>query len=349
MPRRHYGTVKPRPGTPIQWGHPLSRGLVGAWMFNQGSGNPVNDVSQVVSGASTPPPPWTVGPRGPTTNRTAGPAAWTPAVPAGLVPADRRLSAHIVIRPSAASGATRYDVAGAWQDPNRLWLFTLGITDAIRFYSQQSDATYQFAASTASYAAGQELHLTGVIDFNAIRLYRDGVAQTAGSYSSNLPSPPTLLNIGKSTDNENYVGVVELLYLWHGRSLLASHALELYADPFCIYAPSGPTVFWFGQPSSGGAQSLTAPTIASGASLYAPTLAVGSVTLALPMIASGATLYACTVAPGPVTLTPPTITAGSSLYAPVVAAGATALILPLRGPCFMPPRWRRGLSLSRSR
>lgn len=37
--------TKPPPGTQINWGHPLSRGLVGAWFFNEGAGSQVWDYS----------------------------------------------------------------------------------------------------------------------------------------------------------------------------------------------------------------------------------------------------------------------------------------------------------------
>ena len=37
--------IKPTLGRQINWGHPLSRGLVGCWLMNEGSGNIVNDLS----------------------------------------------------------------------------------------------------------------------------------------------------------------------------------------------------------------------------------------------------------------------------------------------------------------
>jgi hypothetical protein len=37
--------IKPPPGTLVNWGHPLSRGLVGCWLFNEGAGLRVKDSS----------------------------------------------------------------------------------------------------------------------------------------------------------------------------------------------------------------------------------------------------------------------------------------------------------------
>jgi hypothetical protein len=39
------GLIKPPPGTPINPLHPLSKGLVGYWLFNEGAGSRANDIS----------------------------------------------------------------------------------------------------------------------------------------------------------------------------------------------------------------------------------------------------------------------------------------------------------------
>lgn len=40
-----WGNTKPPLGTPINWSHPLSRGIVGCWLMNEGMGDKVNDLS----------------------------------------------------------------------------------------------------------------------------------------------------------------------------------------------------------------------------------------------------------------------------------------------------------------
>lgn len=42
---RYLQNQKPPLGSRIDWSHPLSRGLVGCWIFNEGMGNRVNDLS----------------------------------------------------------------------------------------------------------------------------------------------------------------------------------------------------------------------------------------------------------------------------------------------------------------
>jgi hypothetical protein len=74
-----------------------------------------------------------------------------------------------------------------------------------------------------------------------------------------------------------------------------------------------------------GAQAVTTPTVASTAALYAMAVAVGAVTLSAPAIASGGQVFAPTVQQ---VVAAPTIPAGSILYAPTVAPGAVAVILP---------------------
>ena len=40
-----WGNVKPPRGARLDPGHPLSRGVVGYWLFNEGVGGRVNDLS----------------------------------------------------------------------------------------------------------------------------------------------------------------------------------------------------------------------------------------------------------------------------------------------------------------
>jgi len=45
MRRRGDGRTKPLPGSGLLHGHPLARGLVGCWLFNEGSGTRANDIA----------------------------------------------------------------------------------------------------------------------------------------------------------------------------------------------------------------------------------------------------------------------------------------------------------------
>jgi len=43
-------TQKPPVGSQINWGHPLSQGLVGAWLMNEGGGNVIKDIATINTG-----------------------------------------------------------------------------------------------------------------------------------------------------------------------------------------------------------------------------------------------------------------------------------------------------------
>lgn len=75
-------------------------------------------------------------------------------------------------------------------------------------------------------------------------------------------------------------------------------------------------------------QSVTLPTIASGATFYGPTVTSGAQSLSAPTLASGATLYGPTLTPGAVSLTLPTLASGETLYGPTVSPGAVTLSAP---------------------
>lgn len=42
----NWGQNKPPIGSTVNWSHPLSKGLVGAWLMNEGAGNRINDLSK---------------------------------------------------------------------------------------------------------------------------------------------------------------------------------------------------------------------------------------------------------------------------------------------------------------
>src|SRR4051812_48283850 len=41
----HDWRTKTQPGTPVNWQHPLTRGLVGAWLLNEGGGTTVRNLA----------------------------------------------------------------------------------------------------------------------------------------------------------------------------------------------------------------------------------------------------------------------------------------------------------------
>ena len=63
MLRRSY-TIKPPPGTQINWGHPLARGLVGCWLFNENGGLRAIDLAGNNHGILTNGPLWVPGRNG---------------------------------------------------------------------------------------------------------------------------------------------------------------------------------------------------------------------------------------------------------------------------------------------
>lgn len=53
-----WGRTKPPAGAQVDWLHPTSRGLVGCWLFNEGSGGIVNDLTQTNNGSGVAGPSW---------------------------------------------------------------------------------------------------------------------------------------------------------------------------------------------------------------------------------------------------------------------------------------------------
>lgn len=51
--KQPWGMQKPVPGSQIDWGHPLARGLVGCWLFNEGAGKSIAELTAGSNGLAT--------------------------------------------------------------------------------------------------------------------------------------------------------------------------------------------------------------------------------------------------------------------------------------------------------
>jgi hypothetical protein len=233
-----YGQFKPPLGAQLNPGQPLARGLVGAWLLNEGGGTRAGDLSgngnRLIAGAT--------------------PAVWVPSPSGGALDFDTvsATSAHKSLR-RVPDGATHITVIARlkWNTmANGPFVALNGQnrTGAGRMYYNSAGGgreAWQFTISgtvRASYGPGG-LDAVGwyttacVYDGVDVRIYRNGVLGTTTNWPGELGTSNDVLEVGRYF-NTGGVWDGQIAYLLiYSRALTANEIAQLYYDPYAMFDP----------------------------------------------------------------------------------------------------------------
>lgn len=219
---------KPSFGSKVNPGLSISKGIVGAWLLNEGGGTTAYDSSGVVSPknmtlSGSPLPTWSVGTYGstivfpPTGSNTIGSAT----LPTGLV---LPLSYMVGIRPVVFNTSTYYASFGSG---SKEYLYTNGASG------------FAYANGGSTIITGQVLVaplqcvvvVTQASDGTGI-LYTNGSVGVSGATGTNAPASVNIGNVpGFSLScNAN----IDFIIVWN-RVLSSTEASILAANPFAPY------------------------------------------------------------------------------------------------------------------
>lgn len=239
---RSWGQVKPPPGAQIDWGNPLSQGLVFAALINEHGGVPLDLVT---------------GTRAVITNGVTGydrklfsgielskassqSLSWTGYKgPLARASVNNQLSVLIIGWDNAPGSAAH--------DP---WFTTIGASVGYRMSSfgategviLDNITSGASVGSGADNTAGREIFAVMTYDPAEIRLYQDGSrgwlnAKTGTTNSCSVLAPGGDPKIGPVN------GGTCLVYVWH-RRLEPTEVANLQAEPYAFIAPPGPKVVY---------------------------------------------------------------------------------------------------------
>jgi hypothetical protein len=225
---------KPLLGQPINGEHPLSKGLVGCWVFNEGSGDKVNDLSGNENhGTLNNSPVW---------------------VPGGLyfdggndrhvaVPSSPSLEGHanisivVGIRTDFSQAGDTYAVVdknGGYAAGYFLW-FSSPEDD---FYGRFNNAGLDAAVTTTgiSFNSGEWHQLIATYDSATAKIYRKGKLDTEAAHASTMLSDSTQLCFGAQSNGatSEFLGVISYIYIYDF-SLTLSHIQSLNINPYAMF------------------------------------------------------------------------------------------------------------------
>lgn len=233
---------KPGPGSEIDWGHPLSRGLVGCWLFNEGAGLRVRDMVAGEFGAVQ--PGASVASNRLSLDGIAGyVACGTKVYPwlSGAFSVDARFQLGVPTSdqaPLLSITASDHGIFPAYTAQRRNLLY-LGAGN-YRYWSQSPINLLDGKTHLGTWVCAGPLQA----DIAESVMYADGQRQDVFSTQQTTPRASiTKLWIGRY-NIYYFPGVIEHLRIY-ARALTPDEVRWLHAEPYAMIRPAGPMRRYF--------------------------------------------------------------------------------------------------------
>ncbi len=255
---------KPGPGAFINWNHPLALNLVGAWLFNENSGNARSLMANKDDWSMVGTPNWNTGqPYGGVTlnvNNASNYGQLTS--PSGLIKPTAQVSMHWRgAQLGALSGTDNVAIASmSYTNSNSTPFWAYGIhrdhADNTALYwlddagsvSNNIHATGLLNSGTPSPVLACDISLT--YDGANIHGYFNGVSKATAARTGSLAYASSLLQLGTNTSvggTGTTSNMATDLVLVYNRGLIADEVAWLHDEPYAMIAPATPRVrFFFG-------------------------------------------------------------------------------------------------------
>ncbi|HDZ15539.1 hypothetical protein LCGC14_1171240 [marine sediment metagenome] len=234
---------KPLLGTPLDMGNPLSLGLIGAWLMNEGSGNRIYDISgNGRDGILDSNIEWQATQNGSALYFGTNADDWMiPLTSTDLInlPTSKNFSVVVSCLPNYNAST---NVGIAWGGTDDLLIYPndgVAVDGGIRVFWRACGATL------ISYAGSNLNGIRVQTVFTAVpgdqRAYQDGVLVGTGANDLSGAGPFSNLNIGGWGDAaQAFGGHIEYVYLYN-RVLTIQEIRSLYIDPYQMWPDDA---FW---------------------------------------------------------------------------------------------------------
>lgn len=237
-------SFKPAFGTPLNRDHPLSRGLVAAYLFNENSGRYVWDATGngndgICTSMADPPTAtsgWGPGPDGGALVFD-GTNDYVEKVGGSNLPTGATDPFSLVVRVRAASYASLRHLFGFGNTPTRVTGAT-GVQRAILTFNNN----YLFWGDSVDWDTGIPFDIDGLdhsavftADASNLLFYRDGLLRATTARPAALATAQTTITAGKrhAAGTSYFAGSVEGSI--YNRALSAAEVAWLYAEPYCMF------------------------------------------------------------------------------------------------------------------
>lgn len=240
--------TKPKPGVMLNPLHPLSRGLIGYWLFNEGAGIRTNDISGHGNHGTLE-----------NTLPNVQGSGWGGSKFGGGIQFDGtndRVDVGSKLLPSenkdfsvfcwAKRDGSKYGGIIS-KDPDdgghRNWFIAEQTSTNIYYRLYETDYTYiEYSSSAGTFPAGVWTFLGLIVDVSNTKLYaviNDAVIDITSTWDGTIQNQAIITYVGMTyTTNYCFNGVIDHVRMYD-RAVPAKEATQLYHDPFCdlLYPP----------------------------------------------------------------------------------------------------------------
>ncbi|KKM27735.1 hypothetical protein LCGC14_1571800, partial [marine sediment metagenome] len=235
---------KPLLGRQVDWAHPLAKGLVGCWLFNETSGNKVYDLSN--NGGDGDITQFTWGDSGLTHDalndqNIALPSAYTP-LDGGVFTVISRVKVFSI----TADRGIFYTDVHAGSEPLLLWFDNAGVDHFGALVSTTSTTTASILGGIVP-IADRWYSVCLTWDGSTIRLYIDGIEDTAGGFPASFAGVLQITDSQYHWGNDNgltrdLLGVIEYGMIYN-RGFTAKEALLAHREPYVMFQQNRAKLF----------------------------------------------------------------------------------------------------------
>jgi len=226
--------LKPPKGAMLNRGHPYARGLIGYWLMNEGAGNIVNDLSGngsmgiITAGATA--PTWVAGKYGSALNFDGGDN-----INCGNNSSLNLSQFTFVASVNINSQVSNAIVFAKHNAGTQGYFFQVGDGYVKAKFNNQDQ---NYAIGTTLFTPGKTYHIAATYDGVALKVYVNGVDDTASSLVTD--AAPTV-HTGNFYFGQLYSGGLwqinsKINYGFvYNRALSATEILNLYRSSFCMF------------------------------------------------------------------------------------------------------------------
>ena len=255
---RNWGSIKPPPGTLIDWGHPLSYGLIGCWLLNEvGSGRIIDSTGRHPPGSLVNAPTWDRGMFGPAMQFSNASNTYINignSIPLrGLGQFSISCWAYPTSTTANRAFISEWEGCTSANGSTFTWGMNQNGANAVQFYVDNQ------ATGCGSGGSGQWNSVTVqnvwqhlVVTFDGTlgvgsksQLYRNGVQQVKANDSINVTTtgtfttnPLTIGTLDGISPKWPFDGKLDNYQMWN-RVISQAEARKLYTAPFDFFRPFG--------------------------------------------------------------------------------------------------------------
>ena len=219
----------------INYSNPLSKGLVGCWLMNEGGGSLAFDIASRRNGTFTSGPVWVMGKNG-TSISFDGVDDYLQVGSPGLLSLTGEMSIVALIKPSSVAAGTKCIASHTNSVGNHFqWEFEINRTAGKLSFIQGSASTFIGTANTAL-SANTWYHVAAVRKGSTgswtINFYVDGKADGSPTGTADPGNTGTVRLAGETiVGGRTFPGLIDHILIY-SRALSSQEVRALYVDPY---------------------------------------------------------------------------------------------------------------------